>query len=119
MASRPPPTQAERIEGLGIQDMVEALQARGYHGTFVVRAGGAVECLTCHTPSPAERVVLRELLRVEGASDPGSEAAVAALQCPRCGARGTLALTYGANAPREDGEVLRKLRDERPGHKPA
>ena len=37
--------------------------------------------------------------------------AVAALRCPRCGAKGTAALKYGAEATPEEAEVLRLLDD--------
>jgi hypothetical protein len=56
-------------------------------------------------------VHLEVLDRTEGASDPADMVAVAALVCPRCGARGTVALKYGPEASPEEDEVLRLLDD--------
>jgi hypothetical protein len=53
------------------------------------------------------------LHRLEGASDPGDEIAVAAVECPACEERGTLALAFGSSAPIEDKLVLSLLDDRR------
>lgn len=112
------PSQGERIEGLTVQDVVARYEGLGYTGQFAARLGGEVMCFTCREPSEARRVALHRLGRVEGPTDPAGEVAVAAVECPRCMARGTLVLTYGPSAPAEDGDVLAQLSDRRarPAH---
>lgn len=112
MAERP--TQGERLEGLTVQEVVARYEGLGYEGQFGARLGGEVMCFTCREPSPAGRVALHRLGRVEGPTDPAAEVAVAAVECPRCKAKGTLVLAYGPSAPAEDGDVLAQLSDRRP-----
>jgi hypothetical protein len=59
--------------------------------------------------SPASAIVVHELRRLEGASDPADMLAVAAIACPACGTRGTLVLTYGPEATAGDDAVLSHL----------
>ena len=109
--SRQPPE--DLTDGCMIAEALQHLEAAGYGGQFAARPGGMVLCLTCRQESPARDVPLAQLLRTEGVSDPDDETAVAALTCPRCGARGTAVLTYGAEAPPDDADVLRLLHDSR------
>jgi hypothetical protein len=83
--------------------------ARGYEGQMAARDDGRVMCLTCHQESSASDMRLAGLNRTEGASDPDDMLAVAALECPRCGARGTVVLGYGPGAPVSDSDVLALL----------
>jgi hypothetical protein len=100
-------------DGCTIAEALEQLESQGYGGQFAARAGGMVLCATCRQESPAGAVAVDQIYRTEGVSDPADETAVAALTCPRCGARGTAVLTYGPEAPPEDAEVLRLLKDAR------
>jgi hypothetical protein len=77
--------------------------------------GGMVVCFTCHERHRADEVHLDALRRTEGASDPDDMVAVAALTCPHCGAKGTVAFKYGPEATPEESEVLRLLDDRRCG----
>ena len=88
-------------------------EAGGFTGQFGAREAGQVLCFGCRTESPAEKVELSALIRTEGASDPADMVAVAALCCPHCGAKGTVALKYGPEATPEDSEVLGRLDDVR------
>jgi hypothetical protein len=90
-------------------------EAQGYTTQFSAQEGGLVMCYECRETSPAAEVELAKLLRTEGASDPDDMTAVAAVTCPRCGAKGTLVLHYGALAPPEHDDVLRALEDHRVG----
>ncbi|MHB8671237.1 MAG: hypothetical protein ACYDAD_11910 [Acidimicrobiales bacterium] len=103
-----------RACGNTITDLVGGMEAAGFTGQMAARPGARVLCFTCHNDSPAASVELVELGRAEGASDPADMVAVAAVVCPRCGARGTLVMSYGPEAPTEDDEVLRVLDDGRP-----
>lgn len=56
------------------------------------------------------------LYRVEGASDPDDMAAVVAVTCPRCSAKGALVLKYGPEASGADADVLLALPDPPAGN---
>ena len=94
-------------------DVVARYEAKGFKGQFSSRPGGRVLCATCRKESEAGTVSLVALHRLEGVSDPGEEMAVVALECPKCQAKGTLALTFGPGASPEDGVVLQQLPDDR------
>lgn len=94
-------------------DVVSTFEAEGYTGQMAAREGGLVMCYTCRQESPAQDAVLHALRRTEGASDPADMAAVAALDCPNCGAHGTVVLKYGPEASPEENEVLALLDDQR------
>jgi hypothetical protein len=96
-----------------ILDVLTDLEAEGFVGQFVPRAGAQVDCLQCRQRWPADRTALRELRRLEGASDPADMVAVVGLACPRCGHLGTAALSYGPEASDVDIAVLALLEDER------
>ena len=85
----------------------------GFVGQFAPVEGGMITCFTCHTTSPPAAVELDALVRVEGASDPDDMAAVAAVVCPSCGARGTLIMKYGPESTMEESDALRLLEDRR------
>lgn len=96
--------------------MVEVLasyERRGYTGQFGPAPDAMVRCHTCRTSSPAEQVPLLAAHRFEGTSDPAEEAVVMALECPHCGALGTMVLPYGAAASSDEGAVLVGLLDDR------
>lgn len=109
----PPTKQAERIEGATVADALTRFEREGYISNFGSRPEGIVMCFTCRNEVDAHDVVLEELFRTEGASDPASMAVVAAVVCPRCDAKGALVLTYGPAGTPEDGMVLRRLEDRR------
>ena len=113
MHAPPHSPQSLRLEGLTLLDAVASAERAGYTGQFGAQPGGIVRCFTCREDSDARNVALSALHRVEGASDPDANAAVAAVECPRCGAKGTLVMSYGPGSPPEDHDVLRRLQDER------
>ena len=86
----------------------------GFVGDFEVAGGGTtLRCLTCDEETPASEFSQHTLRRLEGASDPADMAAVAAVTCPRCGARGAVVLPYGPSASASEALVLAELRDAR------
>ena len=86
----------------------------GFVGDFEVAGGGTtLRCLTCDDETPASEFSQHTLRRLEGASDPADMAAVAAVTCPRCGARGAVVLPYGPSASASEALVLAELRDAR------
>ena len=96
-----------------IVEVLAKLEREGFVGQFVPRDGAEVECLQCHRRWPADKTALRDLRRLEGASDPADMVAVVGLQCPLCGHRGTAVLSYGPEASGVDIEVLAQLEDDR------
>ncbi|HUF83519.1 MAG TPA: hypothetical protein VMQ81_02895 [Acidimicrobiia bacterium] len=96
-----------------ILEVLGDLEKMGFTGQFVPRDGAQVECVPCHRLSPADETVLRDLERLEGASDPDDMMAVVGLECPHCGAKGTAVLGYGPEAPLLDAEVLQSFEDAR------
>jgi hypothetical protein len=112
----------ESLEGVArgassILEVVQEFERANYGGQFAARAGGEIECFTCHERMGAGEAESRQLRRLEGASDPDDMLAVAALVCARCGTRGTLILNYGPTATAEDADVLQQL--EQPPPPPA
>jgi hypothetical protein len=83
------------------------LDARG------VSDGASLRCEQCRQEFAAEQPDVTELRRLEGASDPDDMLAAIALECPRCGARGSLVVNYGPTATTEEAAVLVALREPR------
>lgn len=96
-----------------MMEILARYEAQGYEGQFAARPGERVMCFTCRKEHPAREVAMRALHRLEGTSNPDAMAAVAALTCPGCKAKGTLVVTYGPDAPVEEANALRLFRDER------
>ena len=87
-------------------DVLARYTRHGWSSQFAAKAGGAVECESCHRTVAAADVPVLELRRLEGASDPDDMLAVVAVECPHCGLRGSLVLNYGPTATEEDASVL-------------
>jgi hypothetical protein len=56
-------------------------------------------------------LVVEEVARFEGSSDPADEAIVLALHCREDGIKGTYTLPYGPEMGALDAEMMRRLRD--------
>ena len=98
-------------DGTTLVEVIRRFEAEGYTAHMGAAEGGVIRCFGCHKDSPADQVHLHVLRRTEGASDPADMVAVAALACPLCGAKGTVALKFGPEASPEEDEVLRLLDD--------
>lgn len=96
-----------------ITDVLEGYAQGGFASSFVVTDDSELECVECGTESPASRVSMSSLRRLEGASDPSDMLAVVALTCPSCGSQGTVVLGFGPMATPQDSDVLKGLRDDR------
>lgn len=96
-------------DGVTITDLLGSMEANGFTGQMVPRAGGVIHCLTCGNDNDAARFALEDLGRTEGVSDPDDEAVVAALICPVCHTRGTIVLKYGPGATAEESAVEQHL----------
>lgn len=103
----PPPQR----EGLGLAEAHSALEHAGYDSQFSARERGMVHCHACEEAVRADALLVEQVLRVEGVSDPDEQVAVVAAQCPACSSSGVLTLAYGPLAPPMDAEVLSELPD--------
>jgi len=99
-------------------DVLERYNAGGFTGQFGVTDDAGLRCFTCRETIRPEEVELVSLRRMEGASDPADEIAIAALRCPKCGAPGTITLGYGPDSAVEEGELLLRLDDLRGAEMP-
>jgi hypothetical protein len=99
-------------------EVIAGYRDAGFDGDFYAEEGGIVRCGSCDSTIEADRIEMQSLRRLEGASDPADMAAVVALECPICGRRGTLVLTFGPSASAADQDVLGVLRDRRGGDLP-
>lgn len=98
-------------DGTTLVEVIRRLEKDGYVGQMAAAEGGMIRCFSCHQDSRAAEVHIQLLRRTEGASDPADMVVVAALICPRCGAKGTVALKYGPEASPEEAEALQLLDD--------
>lgn len=92
-----------------LTDVLGVFLVEGFDAQMGARPGGRLICFTCRAESDASEMTLAGLRRTEGVSDPDDMLAVAALICPNCGARGTVALGYGPESDPDDADVLIKL----------
>lgn len=111
-----PASRPATVTNMGMETLsqaVDRLTAAGYRDDFRAERGGlralGTDCL--HEP---ESLVIEELVRFEGASDPGDEAILFALHCSVHGTRGTYAVVYGPAIDALDAEMVRRLTDGRP-----
>jgi hypothetical protein len=95
-----------------LSQAVERLTGAGYRDDFRAERGGlravATGCL--HQP---ESLAIDELVRFEGASDPGDEAVLLALRCDLHGTKGTYVVAFGPSVDPLDAEMVRRLKDRR------
>ncbi len=91
--------------------VLEELRAEGFERDMFVTADALVRCGVCHHDARPAELQLHAIMRLEGASDPADEAAVLALSCAVCGARGTAVVRYGPEAEPQEDEVLRAVED--------
>lgn len=108
-----PTTPENATDATTIAESLKHFEASGFTTQMAARDGGTVFCAECREESPAAEVVVEALIRTEGASDPDDMVAVAALTCPRCSAKGTVALKYGPESTAEEMAVLAALDDRR------
>ncbi len=100
---------------MSLETMSEALNRLagvGYAGSFSAAEDG-LKCSVCEGLHPAGQVAIDEIVRFEGDSDPADEAAVFALACEHCDAKGTYVVAYGPEIDAADIEVVKRLLDRR------
>lgn len=110
------PTRPVAGEPTGASTLLEALEqvrAMGFEGDMFVTSDAMVRCGACHHDAAPTELNLHRLVRLEGVSDPGEEAAVLALECTVCGRRGSAVVRFGPEAGPQDAAVLRGIADHR------
>lgn len=92
-----------------LSEATSRLARAGYEEDYHAHDGRLVcgQCGTAHDPA---QMAIDEIVRFEGASDPGDEAIVYALDAG-CGHRGIYLAAYGAEATTDDITVVRALPD--------
>ena len=93
--------------------VLEKFVADGYTADFFARDGG-LACAQCDDIVDPGRVVIEDVARLEGASDPDEEVIVYALSEGPCGRKGTYVVYFGHSTPSDDIAIEHALRDARP-----
>jgi hypothetical protein len=92
--------------------VLDAYRRDGFAEDFVLEET-AVRCGACGAASPVADIEVHSLRRLEGASDPADMAAVLALRCPACQAKGVAVAKYGPEASEAEAQLLLTARDHR------
>jgi len=92
-----------------ISAAVDRLSAAGYTADFRAEPAG-LRVVGTGCVHPPEALLIDEIVRFEGATDPGDEAIVFALRCPVHGGKGTYTVAYGASMPAIDADMVQRLR---------
>lgn len=107
------PIAGEPVGASTLLEVLEQLRAKGFDRDMFITADAMVRCGSCHHDTPPSELNLLHLVRLEGVSDPGEEAAVLALECGVCHARGTAVVRFGPEASPQDDAVLLAVEDRR------
>jgi DNA-directed RNA polymerase subunit RPC12/RpoP len=109
MAEAPRPSRYVQGEAQTLSDVLAELEQQGFTCQFAAQPGGRIRCIECGHEFAPDAATVETVRRLEGASDPDDMLAVLPVSCPNCGARGTLVLGFGPEAPMEDSEILAAL----------
>ena len=93
-----------------LSQAVDRLTAHGYTDAFRAEPDGmrAVVAGILYRP---ELLIVEEVARFEGISDPADEAIVLALHCREDGVKGTFTVPFGPGMGALEAEMMRRLRD--------
>ena len=91
---------------------VERLTTAGYEDDFRAERSGLRAARTGRIHEP-ELLIIDEVVRFEGATDPDEEAAVFALKSERDETKGTYVVSYGIYMDPLDAVMVRRLTDGR------
>ena len=90
-------------------EVLKELADRGFDASMWVAPDGKLRCEGCDAEVEPSALIVHELRRLEGASDPDDMVIVAAVECPNCGTKASIVMHYGPESSPEDMEVLRHL----------
>jgi hypothetical protein len=85
------------------------LRDDGYDVDLAATSDGRLRCGGCGTDRDPEDMVIDEVVRYEGASNPDDQSMLLALRC-KCSRRGVYVTRFGPSASAVDGTVLQRLR---------
>ena len=91
-----------------VTDATRRLQAAGYTGNWYANDAGQLVCGECGEVFDPADVIVDEVLRFEGQSDPDDEMILFAVRGP-CGHQGVYSAAYGPYRSPEDAAVIAKL----------
>jgi hypothetical protein len=91
-----------------LSEAVDRLRSAGYRDSFRAEAGG-LRALAAGKLYAPEELVVEEVVRFEGPTDPGDEAILFALRSQDGEVRGTYASGYGAGVDPVNAELVRRL----------
>lgn len=106
------------MPGDPMETMVDALRrfgGRGYTDEFQARPEGLRSLATGDVFSP-EDLIVEDVARFEGSSDPGDEATIFALRSENGRTRGTYTVTFGTNMDALDAAMVPRLKEGRKDH---
>lgn len=95
-----------------LTEAIARLERRGFDAELIARPGGLLERDREGAVAP-ETLVVEEIVRFEGTSDPQDEAVLFALRSEDDRLRGTFLSTYGPHTGPENAAVLERLRRAR------
>lgn len=95
-----------------LSQAIERLAAAGYRDDFRAEKGGLRSVATGCVHAP-ETLLVDEIVRFEGASDPQDESMLFALRCAEHGTRGTYVVAFGPGVSPLDAEMVRRLPNAR------
>ncbi|WP_420452925.1 hypothetical protein [Ilumatobacter sp.] len=81
----------------------------GWTANHLVQEGARMKCGECGELTAASELTVSARHRIEGASDPSDMQAVFGIECPACGAKGSLAAGYGPEASEQDADFTSDL----------
>jgi hypothetical protein len=87
-------------------EVLAEFEAKGFGGSMWVSRSGKLGCEGCHAEIEPSEVLVHEIRRLEGASDPDDMIAVVAVECPVCAFKASVVLHYGPEASPEEMEAL-------------
>jgi hypothetical protein len=91
-----------------LSEALARLEQRGFVDAFRARPGGLLQ-RGADEPMPPEELIVEEIVRFEGVSDPEDEAVLFALRSRDGRIRGTFAAAYGAQMDRDNAAVMHRL----------
>jgi hypothetical protein len=98
-----------------VTDATRRLQEAGYTGSWYANDAGQLVCGECGAAFDPAEVIVDEVLRFEGQSDPDDEMILFAVRGP-CNDRGVYSAAYGPYQSPEDTAVIAGLAHPGTGH---
>jgi hypothetical protein len=89
-------------------EATQRLRRCGFDEDFAATAPGQLWCDGCGKNHDPADMVVDEIVRYEGASDPDDQTILLALDSA-CGRRGLFSAAFGPTAPAREAEVLQRL----------